>query len=159
MIFWAPPKGLGHFSSSALCSTSRVWLIVAANFGGHPMVPTSPICWGILLHLGLTNSLLGSLHSDRFQILCMTPSVLGHQLQLRLQLCSWPSMASHHAKPQLLSMTQLCLQNQFHLGDSFPLPCTAVAGGTTLAISRTQLLCSLIKHFPEDVTSMILVSS
>ena len=35
----------------------------------------------------------------------MTPSVLGSQLQLRLYLHQWPSMASHSANPQLFFMT------------------------------------------------------
>jgi hypothetical protein len=87
----------------------------------------------------------------------MTPSVLGHQLQLRLRLHQWPSMASHSAKPQLVTMNPSCLQNQYHLGDSYTLPSPAVTQGTTLAISRTQLLCALRKHFP-DFISVTLVS-
>ena len=73
---------------------------------------------------------------------CMTPSVLGPQLQLRLHLHQWPSMASHSAEPQLLCVTPSCLQNQYHLGDSYTLPSPATAQGTTLAISGTQPLCS-----------------
>jgi hypothetical protein len=68
-------------------------------------------------------------------------------------------MASHSAEPQLLCMTPSCFQNQYHLGDSFTLPSPAAAQGTTLAISGTQLLCDFRKHFPEDVTSMMLFSS
>ena len=52
MIFWAPPKGLDHISSSALCSTlGSGWLhsIAAAVLGDHPMVLTSPIHWSLLL--------------------------------------------------------------------------------------------------------------
>ena len=45
-------------------------------------------------------------------------------------------------------MTPLCLQNQYHLDDSYTLPTTAAARGTTLAISGTQLLYALRKHFP-----------
>jgi hypothetical protein len=33
------------------------------------------------------------------------------------------------------------------------------ARGTTLAISGTQLLCALRKHFPEDFISVMMVSS
>ena len=58
---------------------------------------------------------------------CMTPSVLGLQLQLRLHLHQWPSMASHSAKHQLLFMTPSCLQNQYPLGDSYTLPSPAAA--------------------------------
>ena len=73
---------------------------------------------------------------------CMTPSVLGLQLQLRLHLHQWPSMASHSTEPQLLCVTPSCLQNQYHLGDPYTLPSPATAQGTTLAISGTQPLCS-----------------
>ena len=51
------------------------------------------------------------------------------------------------------------LHNQYHLSDSAPLPSKAAVGGTTLAISRTQPLCARRKHFPEDLTSAMLVSS
>jgi hypothetical protein len=56
-------------------------------------------------------------------------------------------------------MAPSCLQNQYHLGDPYTLPSPAVAGDTTLAISGTQLLCDLRKHFPEDFTAVMLVSS
>ena len=45
---------------------------------------------------------MGSLHGAKPQLLCMTPSVLGCQLQLRLHLHQWPSLASHSAEPQLV---------------------------------------------------------
>ena len=48
---------------------------------------------------------MGSLHGAKSQLLCMTPSVVGHQLQLRVHLHHWPSMASHSCKPQLFFMT------------------------------------------------------
>jgi hypothetical protein len=89
----------------------------------------------------------------------MTPSVLGHQLLLRLYFHQQPSIASHSAKPQLHFMIPSYLQSQYHLGDFYTLPSTAAAQGTTLAISGTQFLCALRKYFPEDFTSVILVSS
>jgi hypothetical protein len=58
----------------------------------------------------------------------MTPSVLGLQLQLRLHLHQWPSMASHSVEPQLLFLTPSCLQNQYHLGDPYILPSPAAVG-------------------------------
>ena len=71
-------------------------------------------------------------------MLLRTPSVLVHQLQLRLHFHQWPSLACH-----LLSMTPLDLQNQYNLCDSYTLPCSAAAvRGTTLAISGTASLCS-----------------
>ena len=99
-----------------------------------------------------------SLHSAKPQILCTTLSFLGCQLQLRLNPHQWLSMASHSAKPQLLFMTTSYLQSQYHLGDSYVLPSIAAAHGTTLAISGTQLLCALRKPFPEDFSSVMLVS-
>jgi hypothetical protein len=45
------------------------------------------------------------------------------------------------------------------LGDSYTLPSTAAAQGTTLALSGTQLLCALREHIPEYFTSVMLVSS
>jgi hypothetical protein len=92
---------------------------------------------------------MGYFHGAKPQLLCMTPSDLGHQLQLRLYLHQWPSMAAYNAKPQLFFMTPSCLHNQYHLSDSYTLLSTAAAKGPTLAISGTQLLCALRKHFPE----------
>ena len=58
-----------------------------------------------------------------------------------------------------LCRTPSCLQNQYHLGDSYMWPSSAATQGTILAISGTQFLCPLRKHFLEDFTSMMLVSS
>ena len=44
MIFWVSPKGLGHFSTSALCSTlgsACLHSTAAAVLGGHLMVLVS----------------------------------------------------------------------------------------------------------------------
>ena len=98
-------KGLGHYSSHALCrplGSRCLYSTAAAALGGHLMVLASP------KH-------------------CMTPSALGHQLQLRLHFHQWPSMASHSAKPQLLCVTPSCLQNQYHLDDPYT-PSPAAAG-------------------------------
>jgi hypothetical protein len=100
------------------------------------MLLSSNVTW---LH---QKPLIGSLHGAKSQLLCMTPSVLGHQLQLRLHLHQWPSMASYSVEPQLLCVTTSCLQNQYHLGNSYTLSSPATAQGTTLAISGIQPLCS-----------------
>jgi hypothetical protein len=55
-------------------------------------------------------------------------------------------MTTYNAKPQLFFMTPSCLQNQYHLGDSYTLPSTAAAYGTSLAMFRTQLLCAFRKE-------------
>ena len=108
-FFWASPKGLGHFSSSVLCSTlGSHWLhSTAAILGCHPMVLAFIIHSGILLQLGFANRHLLPLGCQ-----VSTSSVLGHQLPLQLYLLQWPPLASHSAKPQLLFMTPSCLQNQ-----------------------------------------------
>jgi len=48
-IHWAPPEGLGHFSSSALCSAlgSADPLHCCAALGDHAMVLAAPIHWGL----------------------------------------------------------------------------------------------------------------
>jgi hypothetical protein len=87
----------------------------------------------------------------------MTPSILSYQLQLSLHLHQCPSMGSHSAKPQLLFMTP---SYDFKISTTLViLTSSAAAQGTTLSISGTQLLCDLRKHFPEDFTSGMLVSS
>jgi hypothetical protein len=48
----------------------------------------------------------------------MIISVLGHQLQLRLNLHQWPFLDFHSVMPQLLSMTPSYLQNPYLLGNS-----------------------------------------
>jgi hypothetical protein len=117
LIFWAPPKGWHHFDSSALSKLRLIHSTMASVIGDHPMVQISPIHWGVLLQLCFTNSLSGSLHGTKPQILCMTPSVLAHQLLLRLHLHKCPFIASHSAKTQLLFITPSCFQHQYHLGD------------------------------------------
>ena len=88
----------------------------------------------------------------------MTPSVLGHQLQLRLHLHQWPSVASHSAQSELLYVIPSCLQNQYHLGNSYHYQ-VLLQHEVQLWLSLEHSLCALRKHFPEDVTSMMLVSS
>jgi len=53
---------------------------------------------------------------------------------MNLMLSSWLQVSTT-AKPQLLSKTPLCLQNQYHLGDSYKLPTPAATEDTTWAIS------------------------
>ena len=104
------------------------------------MVLASLIYWGPPLQLGFTNSFSQApfMVPSLTLILCMISSILDCQLQLRLHFYQWPSMDSHSVKPQLFFMTLSGLQNQYQLGDSYILPSTAAAWGTTLAISRTQ---------------------
>jgi hypothetical protein len=56
-------------------------------------------------------------------------------------------------------MTPSCLETQYHLGDSYTLTSPAEARGPTLAISGIWFLYALRKYFPEEFTSVMLVSS
>ena len=78
MIFQAPSKGLGHFSSSAL---SRLWLIhfiAAAVIDDYPTVLVSPVHWGLLMQLGFTDS------PHRFSSWCQTSTSFHDFFSLRL---------------------------------------------------------------------------
>ena len=148
-IFWAPPRAW---------VTSPALFFVAHNLSSRLHLPVLHCCccsWQSSHGTGISKPLLsstvsrlqhqpliGSLCGAKPQVFYMTPSVLGHQLLLRLHLHQWPSMASHCAEPQLLCMIPSCLQNQYHLGNSYTLLSPAIAQGTTLAISGTQPLCS-----------------
>lgn len=44
----------------------------------------------------------------------------GPSTATRIYFLQWPLWASHSANPQLLPMTPSCLQNQCHMGDSYP---------------------------------------
>jgi hypothetical protein len=127
MIFWAPPRAW---------VTSPAMPFVAHTLSSRLQMPVLHCCscsWWSSHGTGISKTLLSS---------TLISSVLGNQLQLRLHLHQWPSMASHSAVPQLLCVTPSYLQNQYHLGNSYTLPSTVTAQGTTLAISGTQPLCS-----------------
>jgi len=144
MIFWVPLSAWLTFPALPF---------VAHTLSSRLQMPVLHCCycwWWSSHGTGISKTLLssaatrlhqwpfiGSLHGAKPQLLCMTPSVLGHQLQLRLHLHQWLSMASHSAQPQLFFMIPSCLQNQYHLDDSYTLPSPATAQGTTLAISWT----------------------
>jgi hypothetical protein len=158
MIFWVLPTGLGHFFSSALCSAlGSGWLHSIANAGlwGYPMVLSSLISWGLLLQLDFSNNLQRFLSWCQASTFYMTISVLGLQRPLGLCFRQCPFLDSDSAKPWLLSMTTLCLPNQYHLDDSYILP---ILDDSRKSISGIQL-CALRKHFPEAFTSVMLVSS
>lgn len=145
MIFCVSPKSWCHFSSSALCSTlSSDWSTPLPLL----FLVVIPWYWHLqyarVFHCNYTSPkpLIGSLHGTKPQLLCMTPSVLGCQLQLRVHFHQWPSMASHSTKPQLFFMMPSCLQNQYHLDDSYTLPSTAAAWGTLGYLWNTASLCS-----------------
>jgi hypothetical protein len=114
---WAPPRAW---------VTSPAMPFVAHTLSSRLQLPLLHCCccsWWSSHGIGISKTLLsstvtrlhqqpliGSLHAAKPQILCMTPSVLGLQLQLRLHLHQWPFMASHSAEPQLLCMTPSCLK-------------------------------------------------
>jgi hypothetical protein len=131
----------------------------AAILGDHPMVLASPLLGGLSLQLDFTKGLsealftVPSLRSFAWPF-CPEPSSRTEAV---------PSPMVFHGlqstKPQLFFMTPSFLQNQYHLGDSYTLPSTATAWGTTLTIFGKQLLRILQKHIPEDFTSVMWVSS
>jgi hypothetical protein len=111
MIFWAPPKGLGHFFSSVLCSkhslSSRFWLAP----------PHCCCCCSWWLSHGISNTI----GVPCFNWAARSPTA-SHKLSSWCQASTslldpfspGPStateaassqMASHNTKPQLLSMT------------------------------------------------------
>ena len=121
-IYWAPPRAW---------VTSPALSFVAHSLSSRLQMPVLYCCccsWSFM-------DLATPKH-------CMISSVLGHQFHLSLHLHQWPSMASHRAGHQLLYIIPSGLQNQYHVGNSNTLPSPATAQGTTLAISRTQPLCS-----------------
>jgi hypothetical protein len=71
-------------------------------------------------------------------------------------------MASHNAEPQLLCVTPSCLQNQYHLVNSYTLLSPATAQGTTLVISETQPLCfqkTLPRRFHLNDAGLFLITA
>ena len=67
-------------------------------------------------------------------------SMLGSSAETRLD--RWPPLCSlKGAKPHLFCMTNSCIRNQYHLGDSYTWPSPAAPLGPTLVISGTHLLC------------------
>jgi hypothetical protein len=148
MIFWIPPR---------TWVTSPALPFAAHTFSSRLQMPVLNCCccsWWSSHGTGISKTLLtsavtrlhqqpliGSLHGAKPQLFCMILQSC-HQLQLRLHLYQWPSMAFHSAEPQLLFRTPSCLQNQYHLGDSYTLPSPATAQDTTFPISGIQSLCS-----------------
>lgn len=56
MIFWAPPNGLAHFSSFALCST-HTYLLASGSSTSLLLLFLGTICFMILASLKLLGSL------------------------------------------------------------------------------------------------------
>ena len=130
----------------------------AAVLGDHPMVLVSPICWGILLQVGFINS------SNGFSAWCQASDLYDPFTPgLLIATETAPSLMNFYG------FSQCQASAAFH--DPFlpskPLPpgwllhtrSTDAAGGTTLAISGTQLLCALRKHYLEDLMSVMPLSS
>jgi hypothetical protein len=87
----------------------------------------------------------------------MIPSVLGCQLQLRLQFYQWSSLGSHNANPQLLFMAPSCFKTSttWDILTHFQVQ---LQHKVQPWITLEHSLCALRKHFPENFTSMMLVS-
>lgn len=149
-IFWAPPRAW---------VTSSVLPFVAHSLSSRLQLPVLHCCccsWWSSHGTGISKSLLsstvirlhqqpliGSLHGDKLLLLCMTPSSPGPSIATEAA----PSPMAFHGlwlcqEPQLLFMTPSCLQNQYHLGDSYTVPSLVTAQNTSVAISGTHSLCS-----------------
>ena len=154
-IFWAPPRAW---------VTSPAMPFVAHASSSRLQMPALHCCcsWWSSHGTGITKTLLtstvtrlhqqpliGSLHGAKPQLLCITPSVLGHQLQLRLHFHQWPSVASDALNAFNTSTTWVTLTHYQVQPHHKVQPW----------LSLEHSLCALRKHFPKDVTSMMLVSS
>lgn len=70
----------------------------------------------------------------------------------------WPFLASPSTRPQLLSMTRSCLQNQCHVWDSYTSFCLAASLRCSLGLlCSIASICWLFRNF-EEFTSMLLIS-
>ena len=92
-------------SKLRLIFSRLIFSTLAAALSDHHMVLASPIHWDLQLQLGFSNNISQAL----FIVPNIIPSVQSYQLQWRLPLHQWPSMASDSAIPQLLFMTPSCL--------------------------------------------------
>jgi hypothetical protein len=123
--------------TAPLLSSIRLHSKAAAVLGDHPMVLASPECWSHLMQPGctFTNSLFWALFGD-------------------------PTVLPHSAKPQLLSMSHAYFQSQYHLGDSetTKFRCQHEVQPWPL-LEHSFCVLALRKHFPEDITFMMLASS
>ena len=158
MIFWSPPKSC---IISLVLPSVELWALLDST-----LLLLLFILW--YCHIQYTGVFCCNQASSRAshrlslccqaKLLCMIP-VLGCQLQLRLHLYQWLSLASHSAKPQLLSMSPSYLQNQYHQGNSYTLLSPAGVQSTTLAISGTQLLCALRKFHLSDTVLFLIIAN
>lgn len=169
MIFWTPPKVLGHFFGSTHCSTydfSSTLQIAQLNYccsswwsfhgtdSSKMLVSSAATGWNFQQFL-----LIDFLHGAKTQLLWLTHWILGLRLPLRLHLHQWDFMLSHHAKLQLFSMIPSCFQNQCQMCEVYTLPSTAASMSYNLATSATQLLCVLREQVASKFTSVMLFSS
>ena len=164
-IPWAPPRGLGHFASSAPCSTHSLsprFLLTplhscycswcSSHGTGIFKMLVSSAATGLHSH---QQPLRGSLHGAKPEFLCMIPAVLDLQLPLRLHLHQWPFLASQCRASAALhafktSTTWVTL--------TLPRSCQHE---TQPWLPPEHSLCVLTPGmcFPEDFTSSTLVSS
>lgn len=124
--FWNHPKGLGHFLVSALCSTQRLSFMLSPT-------PLHTCCWPQYLVY----------HRVIFKI-----AVTFISTGLLFHHC--PFLASHNAKPQLLSMTLSCVKKQCHLGNSYTKLGYQQESQDWPFLEHRFCVLILRKHFPED---------
>lgn len=167
-IFWASPKDLGHFAGAALCNTYSL-------LSRHKPAPLYNYC---LLCLSYGNGI------SKVQVLCCDFTVLSPVASSGLS--SWCLQGSHSmhesfnsglsttieaaaspvvlsvlssAKPHVIFMPSSCLQNQYHVGDSY----TTNFGCQHMIqpwppLEHSLCVLTLGKHFPKDFTSKVITS-
>lgn len=129
MILWAP-KGLCHFSSSALYSihslSPRLKLAPLHSCCGALWWPShsadiSKMMQSLQLGCTFTNTLSWALFRDcdpatQCQVSASQPWDL---TSTEAAPSLWPLLPSYGAKAQMLTLTSSRLQNQYHLNDSY----------------------------------------
>lgn len=86
-------------------------------------------------------------------------SVLFH---VRVYIHQWPlwmEALPHSARPQLLSITNSYLQNQYHPGDSYKLSSLAASMRWSFGLPRLQLLCPAPEQMVPGIRSSVILNN
>jgi hypothetical protein len=157
---WASPRALGHFFSSALCSTHGL----SCKLGQDPwllFLVVIPWYWH-LQNAGVfycnQQPLLDFLNVATLQLFFMVSSFLGFRLPLRLHFHQWPLLDSVPSKPHLFSVAPSWLPSTTGVTLIHAQTWLSVQGRTLAASEYSWHVMTLRTHFP-DFTSTMLASS
>jgi len=162
MIFWAPPKGSRHFSSSVLCSTLNSGWSIPLLLKFLVIIPWH---WHLKYTGAFCCNQVSSITSWRLFSLCQASDPLHDPF------IPGPSTAPEAAPSSMAFHDLSQYPTSAALHDPF-MPSKPVPSGWLLHITKYRCstrynlghlwnivyLCSH-KHFPEDFTSVMLVSS